>query len=107
MRRSVFSATLTFLLAMPLLASDDGCLPSEQPRASRRAQIDAVFSRPAPEVTETKAGVMMTGSIAEVLVARINDDGRLVIECVDSAPAAIRFLEPPAERVPSKQAAEK
>ncbi|HEX6642539.1 MAG TPA: hypothetical protein VF215_15580 [Thermoanaerobaculia bacterium] len=67
-----------------------------------------MFAAPAEEETiVTLEGVASGAPAMEVVVARINTDGRIVMSCVDSEKAAKKFLATPADKLPTdKQAKE-
>lgn len=58
------------------------------------------------EVIDVTDGVAVGMGGMEVLVARINTDGSVVMACVDSEKAARAFLDSPLEKVATKQAKE-
>lgn len=62
-----------------------------------RAELTALFARPDREaqVITTPNGVIAPMGPPEVLMARIGDDGKVVVVCVDSEEAARRFLDGP------------
>ncbi|HYO76875.1 MAG TPA: hypothetical protein VE010_10465 [Thermoanaerobaculia bacterium] len=53
---------------------------------------------------DTGDGVNVLAAGMEMLVARIGEDGKPVISCVDNAAAAQRFLDTPLERIQNRKA---
>lgn len=69
--------------------------------------LKALFATPAKEeVIDTIDGVAVGMGAMEVIVARIDTDGRLATACVDSEQAARAFLDRPIDKVATKQAKE-
>ena len=93
-------------------ATDTAC-------AREEASHEAIAPRPlavtvtemfvAPEQDEPIVvldGVASGAGPREVVLARIDTDGQLVLSCVDSAKDAKRFLEAPVEKIAPKKAKE-
>lgn len=69
--------------------------------------LKALFAQAAEEeVVDAIDGVAVGMGAMEVLVARIDTDGRVVTSCVDSEQAARTFLNAPLEKVATKRAKE-
>ena len=69
--------------------------------------LKALFAAPVTnEVIPTTDGVAVGVEGMEVLLARIDTDGRVVTACVDSEKAARAFLYSPIEKVAKKKAKE-
>jgi hypothetical protein len=62
-----------------------------------RAELAALFARREPELIQTATGRVATAGPAEVMMARIGADGKIVMVCVDSEAAARKFLDAPVE----------
>ena len=74
---------------------------------ARRLELRALFNR-APGVISENANGITTGPFqVDVIVARIDSDGKLVKACVDSEESARRFLQAPIGRVAGSRAQEK
>jgi len=69
--------------------------------------LKALFATTAQEeVIDAVDGVAVGMGAMEVLVARIDTDGRTITSCVDSEKAARAFLDTPIEKVATKRAKE-
>ena len=69
--------------------------------------LKALFATTAQEeVVDAVDGVAAGMGAMEVLVARIDTDGRVVTSCVDSEKSARAFLDAPIEKVATKRAKE-
>lgn len=76
---------------------DTAALPQPQPR--RQLQLHALFAH-APGVQQDASGMIVSGPThADVILARIDTDGKLVKVCVDNEEAARRFLNAPIEKL--------
>lgn len=74
---------------------------------SRVVTLKALFAAEAEEeVIEVTDGVAVGMGAREVVVARIDTDGRVAMSCVDSEKAARAFIDSPIEKVATKQAKE-
>ncbi|HEX6095713.1 MAG TPA: hypothetical protein VF432_05250 [Thermoanaerobaculia bacterium] len=77
------------------------------PQAERPLQLRALFQH-APGVVQHANGMLVSGPThADVILARIDTDGKLVKVCVDNEEAARRFLNAPIEKVEGRKAKEK
>lgn len=56
------------------------------------------------EVIEVTDGVAIGAGAFEVVLARIDTDGKVVMSCVDSEKAAQAFLQAPIEKIATKKA---
>ena len=70
------------------------------PQPERQLQLHALFAH-APGVEQQHAnGMIVSGPThADVILARIDTDGKLVKVCVDNEEAARRFLNAPVEKL--------
>jgi hypothetical protein len=70
-------------------------------RFAPRIELTELFARiaDAGASIDTGDGVSMEMSSSEVLVARLNTDGKPVVVCVDNEESARRFLDASIERV--------
>lgn len=76
------------------------------PQAERPLALHELFAH-APGVVQHVNGMIITGPThADVIVARIDTDGKLVKACVDNEAAARRFLNAPIENVEGRKAKE-
>lgn len=81
--------------------NDRACTRELVPRAAERLALAALFER-SGESVETTNGVSAPMGPAEVVLVRIGEDGKPVMECVDNEAAARRFLDMPVRQlVPS------
>lgn len=79
-------------------ASDRICTPDGVAHlVPARAELAALFARREPELTQTATGRVATAGPAEVMMARVGADGKIVMVCVDSEAAARKFLDAPVE----------
>ena len=80
---------------------------SEMALPSPTITLKALFAAPATEEVIDVVDVIAFGMEArEVMVARIDTDGRVLTACVDSEKAARAFLDAPVEKVATKKAKE-
>ena len=77
------------------------------PQTERRFELRALFDRAPGVLAEGPNGITVGPFQVDVLVARIDAEGRLVKVCVDNEEAARRFLQAPIERVTGSRAQEK
>ena len=89
-RRFAVAAVLT--LSAVAAGARDGALP---PRAEARLELRELFARAPGVVTENENGLSMDGFAVEVVIARIDANGKLVKACVDTEEAARLFFEKP------------
>jgi hypothetical protein len=69
------------------------------PQPERQLQLHALFAH-APGVVQNANGMIVSGPThADVILARIDTDGKLVKVCVDNEAAARRFLNAPIEKL--------
>jgi hypothetical protein len=76
------------------------------PQAERSISLRALFDRAPGVISENAHGITAGPFQVDVIVARIDTDGKLVKACVDSEEAARRFLEAPIEKVDGRRAKE-
>jgi hypothetical protein len=121
---AVALATATFVYAAApaanavTVAERDSVAVRTSPETSPEVQAEVALPRPTltlkalfakveeEEVVDTIDGVAVGMGAMEVLVARIDTDGRVVTSCVDSEKAARAFLNAPIEKVATKRAKE-
>lgn len=89
-RRFAVAAVLT--LTAVAAGARDVTLP---PRAEARLELRELFARAPGVVTENENGLTVEGFAVEVVIARIDADGKLVKACVDTEEAARLFFEKP------------
>lgn len=113
MSRRLQAALLTTVVAaLPALAASDDSCTREMPRAAQTTvtttqQLEAIFAKAeAAESMETNTGVTIEMPSMEVVIARRDANGKIVLGCVDSATAAKRFLAAQIETIPTKAPAE-
>lgn len=107
-RRTLLVVAVAALMTASAHATD----PARTPQAAlpqfeeRSLDLRALFDR-APGVISNDANGITAGPMqVDVIVARIDTDGKLVKACVDSEEAAKRFLSAPVEKVDSRRAKE-
>jgi hypothetical protein len=111
MARSIYSFVAAAALATAPLAHAAELVITE-PAAevalpSPTRTLAALFATPATEeVIDTLDGDAVGMDAMEVVLARIDSDGRVVTACVDSEKAARAFLDSPIEKVATKKAKE-
>jgi len=71
-----------------------------------RLSLREIFDRAPGVIREDANGIIAGPFQVDVIVARIDTDGKLVKACVDSEDAARRFLEAPIENVDGRRAKE-
>jgi hypothetical protein len=77
---------------------DPAALP--QPQPGRQLQLHALFAHAPGVEQQHENGMIVSGPThADVILARIDTDGKLVKVCVDSEEAARRFLNAPVEKL--------
>jgi hypothetical protein len=77
------------------------------PQTERRFALRALFDRAPGVISEGPDGITVGPLAVNVIVARIDKDGKLVKACVDNEESARRFLEAPVGRVAGSRAQEK
>jgi hypothetical protein len=77
------------------------------PQAEQRPlELHEIFAMAPGVITETGNGIVSGPMQADVIVARIGSDGKLVRACVNTEEAARRFLDAPIEKVEGGRAKE-
>jgi hypothetical protein len=112
MARSIYAfiavvalATAPFVEAAEHVTLEPAAVAVALPAPSRT--LKALFAAPATEeVIHTTDGVAVGMGAVEVVLARIDTDGRVITACVDSEKAARAFLASPIEKVATKKAKE-
>lgn len=111
-RFTVAFAALALAVAPLAQASSDAvdrvCIRDTEaaPRvAGVRAQVAAMFAVQ-PQENEDPSSFSAPGTL-ELIVARLDADGKPVMVCVDSEAAARRFLDAPVAKIQTKKAQEK
>ena len=100
--RRVATLVVLSVLAVPIVSGDDALPAAKGPEmvvARLQPESDELtakgltelFKAPEEAVT-TKSGMLVAVPPPDVLVARLNDDGKVETECVASIEAAQRFL---------------
>jgi hypothetical protein len=92
------------LQAADAARTQDAALP--QPQAERPLSLRALFERAPGVIIENENGIMTGPSQVDVILARVDADGKLVKVCVDSEEAARRFLEAPIAKIEGRRAKE-
>ena len=107
---AVALATAPFVQAAEAAVADRAVAEAVQVEAALPAPtitLKALFKTlEQEEVIDAIDGVAVGMGAMEVVVARIDTDGRVVTACVDSERAARAFLDSPIEKVAKKQAKE-
>ena len=107
-RRTLVVAVLVALLTASAHAADPArtheiALPqTERPSLSLRA----LFELAPGVISEDANGIAVGPFQVNVIVARIDEDGKLVKACVDSEQAARSFLEAPIAKIDGRRAKE-
>jgi type IV secretory pathway VirJ component len=107
MSRRFFVVPAVLALAVsPLAHASDQAAPRISARESiarfaPRIELAELFARiaDAGAAVDTEDGVSLPMSSTEVLVARLNTDGKAIMACVDNEESARRFLDASMERV--------
>lgn len=76
------------------------------PVEERRMALRALFDKAPGVISEGANGITVGAFAVNVLVARIDADGKLVSACVDNEAAARHFLDSPIEKIDTRQAKE-
>ena len=87
-----FAAAAVLTLSAVSAGARDVIVP---PRAEQRLELRELFARAPGVVTENENGLTVDGFAVEVVIARIDADGKLVKACVDTEEAARLFFEKP------------
>lgn len=108
-------AAAAALILSPVVHAADPALTRER---VREAEIAAQLPEPvvtlaamfaaakSPETIHVLEGQASGMGALEVVVARVNTDGKLVLACVDSKEAADRFFQAPIDKVATREAKE-
>ena len=107
-RRTLVVAVFAVLMTASMHAADaartqDAALP----QAERPLSLHALFAHAPGVIIENENGIMTGPSEVNVILARIDADGKLVKVCVDNEEAARRFLEAPIAKIEGRRAKEK
>jgi hypothetical protein len=98
----VVAALAVTLVASPLLANDGIdriCTPEELPSVTRpHVELSRLFTR--SEVPAEDPYTAPMGAV-EVVLARVNADGKVELSCVDTEAAAREFFKAPFARTKS------
>lgn len=90
------------LVLLAALTGDTGPAETPMPKSLVPAlPPPSLFARGPATPEQTPDGVLAVLPATSVLVARIGPDGMVSLACVDSEPAARRFLEAPVESLPT------
>ncbi|MGZ5431571.1 MAG: hypothetical protein ACXW5U_13475 [Thermoanaerobaculia bacterium] len=69
-------------------------------------ELHEMFDRAPGVISDDENGITVSGFAVNVVVARIDSDGKVVTSCVDTEEAARRFLTAPADEIQAHQAKE-
>jgi len=113
--KSMVVAAATLVLSPLLFAAN----PASTPERVREVEVgEATLPEPVATLVSLFAAAKSEETLhplegeasgmgaLEVVVARVNTDGRLVLACVDSKEAADRFLQAPIDKVTRREAKE-
>jgi hypothetical protein len=104
---AVALATAPFVHAADAATDPASTVAMEVALPSPTITLKALFAAPATaEVIDVADGIAFGMEAVEVMLARIDPDGRVVTACVDSEKAARAFLDAPVEKVATRQAKE-
>ena len=107
---SLFAAAVALATAPFVYAADaatEAAATVEVALPSPTITLKALFAAPASEeVIEVADGVAVGMEAMEVMLARIDTDGRVITACVDNEKAARAFLDAPVKKLATKQAKE-
>lgn len=108
-RRTLVAAAIVALATASTHAADRHRNPETGPlpQTERRLELRALFDRAPGVIADNENGITAGPFQVDVIVARIDSDGKLVKACVDSEESARRFLEAPIGRVAGSRAQEK
>jgi hypothetical protein len=115
-KMSVFAVAVALVIT-PLVFAADGAKTKDPdcadetasavvatPEEARSAALAAMFAVTAEdEVIETLDGIASGMGALEVVVARVDADGKIVLACVDNEKAAERFLTRPLDKLATKE----
>ena len=108
-RRTLVAAVVVALTTASTHAADRHRNQETEPlpQTERRLELRALFNRAPGVIADNANGITAGPFQVDVIVARIDADGKLVKACVDNEEAARRFLDAPIERVAGSRAQEK
>ena len=106
-RRTLVVVAVVALMTASAHAADparsrEAALPVHE----RPLELHAIFDRAPGVITENENGITAGPMQVDVIVARIDSDGKLVKACVDTEAAARKFLEAPVEKLEGRKAKE-
>jgi hypothetical protein len=100
MKRRIVVAAVVALMTAPAQAVEATRAQDERP------SLREMFDRAPGVIREDANGITAGPMQVDVIVARIDTDGKLVKACVNSEEAARRFLEAPIEKIDGRRAKE-
>ncbi|HET8774609.1 MAG TPA: hypothetical protein VFP80_12475 [Thermoanaerobaculia bacterium] len=107
MNRRLFAVAALAALTTASMHAADGSRKQDAalPQAGRPLALHALFAHAPGVIAEGPHGMIVTGPThADVILARIDTDGKLVKVCVDNEAAARRFLDAPIAAVEGRKA---
>ena len=109
MNRRLFAVAVVAALMTASTHAADGVRKQDAalPQAERPLSLRALFAHAPGVIIENENGIMTGPSQVDVILARIDADGKLVKVCVDNEEAARRFLEAPIAKIEGRRAKEK
>lgn len=110
MNRRLFAVAALVALMTASAHAADGARKQDTaalPQAERPLALHALFTHAPGVIAEGPHGMIVTGPThADVILARIDTDGKLVKVCVDNEAAARRFLDAPISAVEGRKVKE-
>jgi hypothetical protein len=109
MNRRLFAVAALVALMTASAHAADGARKQDAalPQAERPLALRALFAHAPGVIAEGAHGMIITGPThADVILARIDTDGKLVKVCVDNEAAARRFLDAPIAAIQGRRAKE-
>ncbi len=111
-RRTLVVVAVVALMTALMSASAHATDPARSREAALPLQeapmvtLHEMFAQAPGVITENENGITAGPMQADVIVARIDSDGKLVKACVDSEAAARKFLDAPVEKLEGRKAKE-
>lgn len=104
-RRTLVVAAVVALMTASA-HSAEGTGEGRLPVSERRSELRALFDRAPGVIAEDANGITAGPMQVDVIVARIDADGKIVKACVDNEAAARRFLDSPLGKIDDRRAKE-
>ena len=102
--------TLVVVAAVAIMSASahakDSAREAALPLAEKPIELRALFDHAPGVIAENENGITAGPMQVDVIVARIDSDGKLVKACVDSEEAARHFLNAPVEKLERGKAKE-